>query len=187
MADIGKVEIEIERMRRVVQLNPHNGFARDTLGTLYKSVNRFKEAILAYQQAISTDSTKTFYYHHLGLAYAADGRDDDPVSALQKVVELDLGHSLAHATLGGYYRKMGLDELAQKHIGKAMKNIYDSENEYNRACLKAICGHADQAIQRLQVALEKKQTYVDWVLRDPDLDFIRQDSRFKQLISDFTR
>jgi hypothetical protein len=67
-----------------------------------------------------------------------------------------------------------------------MKNIYDSESEYNRACLEAICGNTDQAIELLRVALENKQTYVDWVLRDPDLDMIREDGRFKQLISDFT-
>jgi tetratricopeptide (TPR) repeat protein len=103
------------------------------------------------------------------------------------VVEIDPDYSLAHATLGGYYRKLGLEELAQKHIGKAMKNIYDSENEYNRACLEAICGNTDHAIELLGVALKNKQTYVDWILRDPDLDFIRQDPRFKQLVSDYTR
>ncbi len=185
--EVGKIEVEIEKLKRVIQINPHNGFAWDTLGNLYKSVNRFKEAILAYQQAISTNDAKAFYYHHLGLAYAAEGRNEDAVGALQKVIELDPNHSLAHATLGGYYRKMGLEELAQKHIGKAMKSIFDSENEYNRACLEAICGNAEQAISLLRIALEKKQTYVDWVLRDPDLDFIRQDPRFRQLSSDFAR
>ncbi|MCL5123163.1 MAG: tetratricopeptide repeat protein [Deltaproteobacteria bacterium] len=185
--DIKKIEDEIETWKQVVQLNPHNGFAWNTMGNLYKSVNRFKDAALAYQQAISTNDGKASYYHNLGLAYAAEGRYEDAVSALQKVIELDPGHSLAHAALGGYYRKMGLDELAQKHIGKAMKSIFDSENEYNRACLEAICGNADQAIDLLRIALEKKQTYIDWMLRDPDLDFIRQDARFKQLISDFAR
>ena len=82
---------------------------------------------------------------------------------------------------------MGLEELAQKHISKAMKTIFDSENEYNRACLAAICGNADEAFELLRVALRNKQTYVDWILRDPDLDFIRQDPRFRQLISDYTR
>jgi tetratricopeptide (TPR) repeat protein len=181
------IELEIARFRRVVQINSRNAFAWDTLGTLYKSANLYKDAILAYQEAISINCTKAFYYYHLGLAYAADGRDEDAITAFQRVIEIDPDYSLAHATLGGYYRKMGLEELAQKHLGKAMKNIFDSENEYNRACLEAICGNADQAIELLRVALMNKQTYVDWVLRDPDLDFIRQDSRFKQLISEFTR
>jgi tetratricopeptide (TPR) repeat protein len=182
-----EIEAEIAKFKKVVQINPHSAFAWDALGTLYKSASLYKEAIFAYQQAISIDSPKASYYHHLGLAYAAEGRDEDAVTALQKVVELDPEYSLAHATLGGYYRKMGLEELAQQHIGKAMKNIYDSESEYNRACLEAICGNVDQAIELLRVALKNKQTYVEWVIHDPDLDFIRQDPRFKQLISDYTR
>lgn len=185
--ELQEIEMGIAKFRRVVQLNPRNAHAWDALGTLFKSAGLYKDAILAYQQAISNDSSKSMYYHHLGLVYACEGRDEDAIDAFQRVIEIDPEYSLAHATLGGYYRKMGLQELAQKHIGKAMKNIFDSENEYNRACLEAICGNADQAIELLGVALKNKQTYVDWILRDPDLDFIRQDPRFKQLISDYTK
>ena len=185
--EMQELEIEIEKFKRVVQINPRNAYAWDALGTLYKSAGLYKDAILAYQQAITTDSSKAVYHHHLGLVYACEGRDEDAIAAFQQVIEIDPEYSLAHATLGGYYRKMGLEDLAQKHIGKAMKNIFDSENEYNRACLEAICGNADQAIDLLRVALKNKQTYVDWILRDPDLDFIRQDPRFKQLISEYTR
>jgi tetratricopeptide (TPR) repeat protein len=185
--EMREIEMGIAKFRRVVQVNPRNAHAWDALGTLFKSAGLYKDAILAYQQAISNDSSKSLYYHHLGLVYACEGRDEDAICAFQRVIEIDPEYSLAHATLGGYYRKMGLEELAQKHIGKAMKNIFDSENEYNRACLEAICGNADQAIELLGVALKNKQTYVDWILRDPDLDFIRQDPRFKQLISDYNR
>ena len=186
-AEMRQIEMEIDKFRRVVQYNPRNARAWDALGTLYKSAGMYKDAIVAYQQAISTDPSKSLYYHHLGLVYACEHRDQDAITAFQRVIEIDPDYSLAHATLGGYYRKMGYEELAQKHIGKAMKNIFDSENEYNRACLEAICGNADQAIKLLDVALKNKQTYVDWILRDPDLDFIRQDPRFKQLISRYTR
>jgi len=185
--DLAELEAEIAKFKRTVQLNPRNAFAWDALGTLYKSAGMYKEAIVAYRQAISINSTKASYHHHLGLVYAAEGRHEDAIQAFQKVLELDPDYSLAHATLGGYYRKMGLEDLAQEHIGKAMKSIFDSENEYNRACLEAICGNVDQALDLLRIALTNKQTYVDWVLRDPDLDFIRQDPRFKQLISEFTR
>ena len=181
-----ELEASIAKFKRAVQTNPHNAYAWDALGSLYKSAGLYKEAILAYQQATSINPPKALYYHNLGLVYACEGRDEDAICAFQKVIEIDPDYSLAHATLGGYYRKMGLEELAQKHIGKAMKNIFDSENEYNRACLEAICGNADHAIELLGVALRNKQTYVDWILRDPDLDFIRQDPRFKQLVSDYT-
>ncbi len=185
--EINEIQIEISKFKRVVQINPRNAAAWDALGTHYKSAGMYKDAILAYQQAISANPSKSFYHHHLALVFAAEGRNEDAIMAYQKVIEIDADHSLAHAALGGYYRKMGLEELAQKHIGKAMKNIYNSESEYNQACLEAICGNSDQAIELLRIALEEKQTYVNWVMHDPDLDAIRELPRFKQLISDFIR
>lgn len=185
--ELREIEAGLAKFKRVVQLNPRNAHAWDALGNLYKSGGQYKEALLAYQQAISNDPSKALYHHHLALVYACEGRMEDAIDVLQRVIEIDPDHGLAHAALGGYYRKMGLEELAQKHVGKAMKSIFDSENEYNRACLAAICGDTDQALRLLRVALQNKQTYVDWILRDPDLDFIRQDPRFKQLISDYAR
>lgn len=185
--DVREFEAGIAKFKRVVQLNPRNAHAWDALGNLYKSAGLYREALMAYEQAISNDPSKAMYHHHLGLVYACEGRTEDAIDAFQRVLEIDPDHSLAHATLGGYYRKMGLEELAQKHVGKVMKSIFDSENEYNRACLAAICGNTDQALELLREALKNKQTYVDWILRDPDLDFIRQDPRFKQLVSDYAR
>jgi tetratricopeptide (TPR) repeat protein len=185
--ELREIDAGLAKYRRVVQVNPKNARAWDTLGNLHKSAGQYREALLAYQQAIDNDPSKALFHHHLGLVYACDGRIDEAIAAFQKVIELEPDHSLAHATLGGYYRKKGLEELAQKHIGIAMKSIFDSENEYNRACLAAICGNTDQALELLRIALINKQTYVDWILRDPDLDFIRQDPRFKQLVSDYAR
>jgi tetratricopeptide (TPR) repeat protein len=184
-AEMQGILAEIDRFKHAVQSNPRNAPAWDTLGTLYKAARKYRDAIMAYQQAVSVDPSKPHYHHHLGILYAIEGREEDAMKAFQDVIEIDPNHSLANATLGGYYRKMGLEELAQKHIGKAMKNFYTSENEYNRACLEALCGNIEQSLELLRIALKNKQTYVDWVLRDPDLDSIRRDPRFKQLISDY--
>ena len=183
--EVKDLEVQIAKYKRVVQINERNAAAWDALGTLYKSAGLYKEAILAHQQAISIDPARASYHHHLGLDFAGAERDEDAISAFQKVIEIDPDHYLAHATLGGYYRKLGLEELAQKHIGKAMRNIYDNESEYNRACLEAISGNVEKAIDLLHIALDKKQTYLEWVIHDPDLDFIRDDSRFKALISSY--
>jgi len=59
----------------------------------------------------------------------------------------------------------------------------DGEREYNRACFEAICGNKDQAIKLLEFALETKQTPLEWVLADPDLEPIHEDPRFKALVS----
>ncbi len=180
--ELAAIENDIAKFTRVVHINPHNAMAWDTLGNLYKSIGRYKEAIFSYKQAISSDSKRAPYYYHLGLVLAAEKMSEDAINAFLKVIEIDPNYSLAHATLGGHYRKLGLEELAQIHIKKAMGKAFLDENEYNRACLEAICGNTDNAIDLLQAALSKKQTYVDWARRDPDLDFLRGDPRFQALM-----
>lgn len=169
--------------KRVLEMNPNNAFGWSILGNLLKSAGRYGEAISAYEQAISIDPTKAFYFYHLGLVYAAQKRYDDAVNSFHKVVELDPGDSLAHASLAGYYRKLGQEAEAQKHLRHASSTI-QSESEYNLACFEAICGNIDQAIELLRISVEKKQISLDWVRRDPDLDFVRDDPRYKALVGD---
>jgi tetratricopeptide (TPR) repeat protein len=114
--------------------------------------------------------------------YAALKRYDEAIRAFQKVVELNPDYNLAHCTLAGYYRRLGQENEAQKHITIAMPTMKD-ETEYNRACFAAICGNNDQALELLREALEKKQTTLEWVRRDPDFEFIRDDPRFEVLVS----
>jgi hypothetical protein len=57
------------------------------------------------------------------------------------------------------------------------------EKEYDRACFESIHGNNDEAIRLLESAIYKKQTTVEWIQLDQDLDFIRGDTRYKLLIS----
>lgn len=186
-AEIDSIQIDIARFKRIIQINPRNAFAWDTLGGLYKSLGKFKDAITAYQQAIALDSTKPSYFYQMGLMYSAERRDDEAMDAFQRVLSLDPDHILAHASLGSHYRKMGLNDLAQQHIDIALKDVYEEENEYNQACLEAICGNTDRALELLQVAIEENPSYINWAQHDPDLDAIRHDQRFYILIQSFAQ
>jgi len=177
------LQADIEKFKRVLEINPQNAFAWDTLGENYKALGQYDDALHAFQQAVRLDSRKAFYFHHLGLVYAVIGRMDDAIAAFERVIKIDPNHSLAHATLGGYYRKNGNVELAQKHIHRARNLMGADENEYNRACLEAICGNTEHSLELLEIALKNKQTYVNWARKDPDLDFIRNDPRFHTLLA----
>ena len=115
----------------------------------------------------------------------AEGKIEDAIAAFEKVLELNPEHGLAHATLGGYYRRQGRDDLAQVHIEKARGLLDEEQNEYNRACIEAICGNSDRALDLLEIALKNKQTDATWVRRDPDLDFVRSNSRFNAMLAEY--
>jgi len=181
-AEVNSIQIDIARFKRTLEINPRNAFAWDTLGGLYKTLGQFKDAITCYQQAIAIDSTRPSYFYQLGLMYAAVKRDQEAVEAFQKVLMMEPDHTLANASLGSHYRKMGLTDLAQKHIEIALKDVYAEENEYNQACLEAICGNTERALELLRTAIEDNPSYANWAQHDPDLDPLRQDHRFHMLL-----
>jgi tetratricopeptide (TPR) repeat protein len=184
-AERNALEMDIAKYKHAAQSNPRNYQVWEMLGDAYKSAGMYKEAIKAFQTAISINSTKPSYYYRLGLIYAAQRREAEAVGAYQRVLELDPNYAQAHASLASHYMKMGLEELAQSHIDQALNTEFEEESEYNRACLEAICGHNDRALELLEVALQSKQTYINWAQVDPDLDSLRKDQRFHHLLSTY--
>jgi tetratricopeptide (TPR) repeat protein len=186
-AEIDSIHIDIARFKRIIQINPRNAFAHDTLGGLYKALGQFKDAITSYQLAISLDSTKPSYFYQLGLMYSAEKRHEEARDAFLRVLSMDPGHILANASLGNYYRKLGLNDIAQQHIDIAMQNVYEEENEYNQACLEAICGNTERALELLQVAIDDNPSYINWAQHDPDLEVLRHDQRFHMMVQSYAQ
>ena len=56
------------------------------------------------------------------------------------------------------------------------------DDEYFQASIEALCGNADKAIGLLEIAFEKELRSPDFANRDPDFDFIRNNSAFKALV-----
>jgi tetratricopeptide (TPR) repeat protein len=185
LEESARILIEVDRFKRALEINPLNANAWDSLGGQYKALGQYDDAIYAFQKAVSLDHSKASYRHHLGLVLAAVGRIDDAIAAFEKVIEIEPEHSLAHAALGGYYRRNGNEEQAQIHIEKARGLLANDEDEYNWACMEAICGNVDRSLELLEIALQNSRSYVNWARQDPDLDFLRSDSRFPALLTKY--
>jgi hypothetical protein len=61
----------------------------------------------------------------------------------------------------------------------------NGESAYNRACFYAICGDPELSIEFLRLALKNKDTTIEWILSDSDLDLIREDERFQVLLDEY--
>ena len=101
-------------------------------------------------------------------------REPDDVEAL-----MILGN---HYTLRGDYAKglaidLRLCELRPK----------DSIVHYNLACSYSLLGYVDEAIASLETAIHLGYRDFDFLQKDPDLDPIRGDVRFKRLVVRFVR
>jgi tetratricopeptide (TPR) repeat protein len=179
--NLEEVLAKVNIYENITRVNPTSDRAWDTLGKLYKSLGRYKDAINAYQKAIELTPDKEVYHYYLGLLYAVEQRHDDAVRAFLFVLHKNPDYVLAHSALAGIYHRMGLETKANHHIAIALPKM-NNESAYNRACFYAICGDTELALEFLRLALENKDTTIEWMKSDPDLDPIRNDQRFQELI-----
>jgi tetratricopeptide (TPR) repeat protein len=181
--DLEEILAKVNIYENITRVNPTSDRAWDTLGKLYKSLGRYKDAIGAYQKAIEIAPDREVYYYYLGLLYSVEQQHDDAVRAFLFVLRKNPDYVLAHSALAGVYHRMGLENKANHHIATALPKM-NNESAYNRACFYAICGDNELAFEFLRLALMNKDTTIEWIKSDPDLDPIRTDPRYSVLISE---
>ncbi|MBI3162701.1 MAG: tetratricopeptide repeat protein [Chloroflexi bacterium] len=178
--------LEIIKYQQLTSQNPRSYILWESLGEAYKSAGQYRDAIQAFQKAITLHPANQNCHYLLGLVYGAERKDQEAVKCFKKVLELDPNSAQAHASLASQYRKMGLEGAAQSHIEKARALQPEDESDYNNACLEAICGNNERALELLEIALQSRQTYITWAKTDPDFDALRGDQRFQTLLATHT-
>jgi len=179
--EVAKLERDILTYQTVTGINPKNARAWHSLGNLLRLAGRYDDAADSLEKATELDPLQEIFHYHLGLVYAAQNRFEEAIETFKKVIQINPEYNLAHATLAGYYKKLGYKEDYEYHMAIAQRTIQD-EKEFNQACFEAIFGNVEKAIELLKIALKQEQTTPDWVSRDPDFDNIRSDKRFQALL-----
>ena len=67
------------------------------------------------------------------------------------------------------------------HLAEARRRL-PPDDHYNRACLEAIAGNKEAALEHLRQALEENPAMREWARRDPDMEWIREEPEFKKLV-----
>lgn len=180
--NLQEILAKVKVYENITRSNPSNDRAWDTLGKLYKALGRYDEAIAAYLKAIEIAPARDIYSYYLGLLYSVQQKHELAVEAFQTVLQRNPDYVLAHGALAGVFHRLGQENKANHHIAIALP-MMEKESEYNQACFYAICGDNEKALECLKQALNKQDTTIEWVKSDPDLDPVRGDPRYLELIS----
>jgi len=84
---------------RAVEMDPQNGFVRDTLGWVYFKLGRFGDAREALEAAVELGGTESVVYEHLGDALRALGLTGEAVSAWSRALEIEPGRESSIARI----------------------------------------------------------------------------------------
>ncbi len=85
--------------------------------------------------------------------------------------------------LGALYTRVGRIADGLKMDRKLVRLEPDNATaHYNLACSLALCKKRPAALQSLRKAVSLGYDDVDWMLQDPDLEILKPDPEFKQLL-----
>jgi TolB-like protein/Tfp pilus assembly protein PilF len=165
-------------MRRALALDPLSQLINRDMGRVLYYSRRYDEAIEQLKKAIDLNPMSTTIYGWLGWAYESKGMNDDAVRVFLKDFAVNgetpetidgLRQAYARAGMTGYWRaSLGVGELGR--------------DPYHMGATLARLGDRDDAFRWLQKALDARSAFIKYIKVDPELDPLRADPRFRELV-----
>jgi TolB-like protein/Tfp pilus assembly protein PilF len=183
LAALGRFEEAIEEERRALELDPVSAEINTFMGHVLYLARRYDDAIEYLNRALALDKNYWFAHLVLGLTYQQQFRIDDAIEAFQKARHSEDRGPEPMGALGQALAVSGdkdkaitvLEELqrwSQRHNGAA----------FHMARIHAALGEKERAFAWLDTAYEERSFLLSWLKVEPELDPLRSDPFFKQMM-----
>lgn len=118
-----KKEVSLSQLQEAVRHQPNEPRLHYLLGLKYQKEGKDRQAIEAYQKAVSLNPQYSDALLRLGALKSAQGDQDGAVKALTKVIQLDPKNKEAKSVLGAVYGRQGVGLLEQGKNAEAAKAL----------------------------------------------------------------
>lgn len=164
--------------------SPEAGEPWFRLGITYLELNQFKKAKESFLAALEVDSTNRDYWNDLGFTYNRMGKFKDAIPCFEKTIDLTPDIPNPHAHLGYSYLRLGQVYMAKAQLDQA-KSLSDEYAKYYfyAACYFNKIGRMTDAIDHLEIAVEKGFRDKEWMKKEKSLSLIQKEIRFKKLLN----
>lgn len=182
---------ESEReLDRAIELDPNLYYPHYIFGRVCFSQGRQAEAAAHFRQACAIVPEAYDSWYLLGMCLRRMGEtakartaDLECIEAVKKRVRHHPDDTRAWTMGAGVLAQMGEPESADQWIARALAIDADEAIiQYNAACVYVALKKHDEAIACLEAAFQVGGMAMDWMTNDPDLDPLRDDPRFQQLV-----
>lgn len=171
-----------ESFKRVLMIEPFDLAANYLLGYLFYTEGEFQRAWRYYREANEINSTLAGINYGLGSVMVKLGKMYKAIDYFQKSLTLDPGFLKAYVSLGAVYTHEKMYREAKEKFQQALDLDPDyAPAYYNLACVNALQNRKQVALHNLKKALEKGFKDRGLLLKDRELDNIRDDPAFREL------
>jgi serine/threonine protein kinase/tetratricopeptide (TPR) repeat protein len=183
-------EEAFEAGRKSIELDPNNFIGYWILGRIYHSTDRDKEALNLLKKVIELNPDFYSAYMDLRLVYDRLGEKDKVNEVLKttegvysRYISQHPDDSRARMFFALDLALLGKNDEAKKEAARAIElNPTDPLMQYNAACFYSNIGEKNLAIDTLKNAMTAGYQDYEWIKRDSDLDNIRNEPKFMELM-----
>ena len=149
--------------------------------------NVYDQMIEDYTQKINSDpENAAAYYNKRGVCYYNKGDYDQAIADCTKAIEVDPNYHNAYDNRGVSYHKKEMYGKAIEDYSKAIElNPSYANSYYNLSCNYCMQNDKEKALAYFRIALEKGFSDFDHLELDDDLNLIREEQEFKNLIEEY--
>ena len=176
--DEGIAECQLAR-----QLDPLSSETNFLLGQSLYLARRYDLAIEQLRTTIALDPGFWVAHDELGWAYEQQGKLPEAIAEFEKARQLEPNVAEPLASLGRAYALSGEAAKASQvldQLNKMSQTIHVTP--YNVASIYSALGDKNSALAQLEKAYQERSFYLTWLTVDPQLDGLRGDPAFQDLL-----
>ncbi len=178
--------------QKAIELDPDNFLAYWILGRIHYSSGRGEEAVALFEKVLHL---KPDFYTVLGdlkMAFESLGKSAEAQKLVERMIDFFPKYlwdhpddARARVFFGIQLASAGRKDEAREEARKALElSPNDALMLYNVACLYSMLGEKREAIRVLGNCIQGGYQFYDWIKRDSDLDPIRNDPEYIELMKD---
>ena len=180
----------LESSRKAIELNPSNHIAYWILGRTYRTTDRNREAAELFKKVIELSPDFYSAYGDIILCYDTLGDKGELNKWVERANQMFPRYLSLHPDDARAHIFFAIVLVRGGHVDeaklKAARAIELSPNDplmfYNAACFYSSVGDKQLALQALRNAFASGYGFFEWIKRDPDLDGIRNEPEYIELM-----
>ena len=183
LAAMGRFDEAIEQEKRALDYDPLSPEINTLLGHVFYLARRPDEAVAQLNKAIRLDPNYWFAHLILGLVHQQRGELRQALAEFQEARRIENGTPEPVGALGQVYALLGNKAQAQamlRELKERSRRGYVPP--YQMAKIHLGLGEKDQALVWLEKAFEERSLFLTWLKVEPDVDRLRSDPRFQDLL-----
>jgi adenylate cyclase len=190
LSEEGRIDDALAEVSEALALDPDSWEVNKETARLHMLRRDPQTATRYYQKAVEVMETD---YHGWGMLVTCYRGLNDPraeqaarnsLKQAEHVLAHDPSNGAAMSFAVGALAALGEAERAREWIDRALLIDPDNLNMYyNFGCALAVLGDTEGALKMLQPALERRKGGLGMIEVDPDLESVRDDPRFQEMMA----